>query len=146
VSHRRSPNQILTHYRLQETLLEDFYTQLGVKTLSSCIKEEHRALGQTHGATDVAVTLRKHVLERLALFLSDRRASSKYDIDWLKGSAGDTENLQVLQADSIQIKRTIKTTQAERTSIEPASAASIKSTGSRIRIYISFRMQLDMYE
>ena len=136
----------MTDDDLQETLLEDFYMQLGVKTLSSYIKEEHRALGQTHGATDAAVTLRKHVLERLALFLSDRRASSKYEIDWLKGSAGDAENLQVLQADTIQIKRTIKTNQAERTSIEPASAASIRSTGNRITIYISYRMQLDMYE
>ena len=130
----------------QETLLEDFYAQLGVKALSTYIKEEHRALGQTHGATDTAIKLRKHILERLALFLSDRRSASKYDIDWLKGSAGDVENLQVLQADSIQIKRTIKTTQAERLSIEETSAASIKSTGNRIRIYISVRMQLDMYE
>lgn len=117
-----------------------------MKNLSSYIKEEHRALGQTLGATDAAVSLRKHVLERLALFLSDRRASSKYEVEWLKGSAGDMDNLQVLQADSLQIKRTIKTNQAERTSIEPVSAATIKSTGNRIRLYISHRMQLDMYE
>lgn len=117
-----------------------------MRNLSSFVKEEHRAMGQTLGVTDAAIKLRKHILERLALFLSDRRSVCKYDMDWLKGSSGDTENLQVLQADSIQIKRIIKTSQAERTSIEPASAASIKSTGNRIRIYISFQMQLDMYE
>jgi hypothetical protein len=131
---------------IQETLLEEFYTRLGVKNLSLHIKEEHRALGQTLGVTETAVKLRKHILERLALFLSDRRSACKYDMDWLKGGTGETENLQVLQADSIQIKRTIKTSQSERTSIEPASAAFIKSTNNRIRIYISRQMQLDMYE
>jgi hypothetical protein len=86
--------------------------------------------------------VRKHILERLALFLSDRKAISKRNIEWLK----DGDNLQVIETENIQVKRSLKIQTTERTSIEAASAAHIKGSGNKLRIYISSRIELDLWE
>lgn len=103
-------------------------------------------MGSTGGVTDTAARLRKLVVERLALFLAERRSQSRYDMDWLRGEDKSGENLQVVEVDELQLKQTLKINQTERSEIQPVSAAVIKTAGTKIKLYISARMSLDLFE
>lgn len=68
----------------EEELLETFYQHLGAQTLSSLIKVEYVPHGLQVGPTAQSVALRKHVLERLTIFLAEaRRAKSAYTAEML---------------------------------------------------------------
>lgn len=69
---------------MQEGLLERFYGELGARTLSSQVRTEYMTNGQISGTTEQAKALRKHVLERLTIFLAEaRRKQSEYTVEWL---------------------------------------------------------------
>lgn len=69
---------------LQEQLLETFYENLGAKPLSSLIKTEHIPQGPSPNPSAEALSLRKHVLERLTIFLAEaRRKQSEYTVEYL---------------------------------------------------------------
>lgn len=100
---------------MQETLLEDFYGQLGSKLLSTLVHEEFRVETPTSTSTPLAVNLKKLVLERLALFLAEpRRKSSDISLEWLKKEG----NFQVVQVQGLKVKRTYKYAGAERSNIQ----------------------------
>ena len=58
--------------------------QLGARPLSSLVKTEHIPHGVVSVQSDQAKTLRRHVLERVTIFLNEaRRKQSEYAVDWL---------------------------------------------------------------
>lgn len=68
----------------QEQLLETFYEHLGAKSLSSLIKTEYIPHHPSPAPSVQSVALRKHVLERLTIFLAEaRRKQSAYNSEWL---------------------------------------------------------------
>lgn len=100
---------------LQETLLEDFYEQLGSKRLSTLIQEEYKVDGPSSNATALAVNLKKLVLERLALFLAEpRRKPSVISLDWLKKDG----NFDVVQVRGLKVRRTYRYAGEERNDVQ----------------------------
>jgi len=81
--------------KLQEHLLENFYANLGAKPLSSLIKTEHLFGHASSTPSSQAIAQRKHVLERLTIFLAEaRRKQSDYSAEWLS-KEGNFELLEV---------------------------------------------------
>lgn len=123
-------------------MLEEFYMKLGSQPLTSLIKEEYRSSG-TPIANSAAASLRKLVLERLALFYSDRtRSNAEISLDWLKKD----KNFAVYQVTSINLKRTLKQGLMERTNVQTVSACVLKGRGDLVNLYISQSVELDMFE
>lgn len=128
---------------LQEDLLEEFYSRLGSPLLSTLVKEEYKVAGIPQSNTERARGLRHLVLERLALFLSERnRSSSDLTLEHLKQEG----NFQVLETQSVNLRRTFKHGQMERTNLQEISAAAIKARGNVVSLYLSRSVELDMYE
>lgn len=68
----------------EEQLLEMFYEHLGARKLSSQVKVEHIPHGLQSYVSAETQALRKHVLERLLIFLADaRRMKTDYTADGL---------------------------------------------------------------
>lgn len=66
----------------EEQLLETFYQNLGAKPLTSFIKVEYIPHGAQLTPSLQSAALRKHVLERITIFLSEaRRRSTEYTAD-----------------------------------------------------------------
>lgn len=123
-------------------MLEEFYMKLGSQTLTSLIKEEYRSSG-TPILNASAASLRKLVLERLALFYSDRtRSNAEVGLDWLKKD----KNFAVYQVSSINLKRTLKQGLMERANTQAVSACVLKGRGGLVNLYISQSVELDMFE
>lgn len=128
---------------LQEDLLEDFYGRLGAQPLSRLVREEYNTAGVPQRDQPTANALRKLILERLALFLSERvKSASDVSLEWLRKEG----NFSVLEVKGLNLKRTYRQGQVERSNVQAMSAAIIQSRGSCISLYISQSMELDMYE
>ena len=64
--------------------METFYDHLGARPLSALVKTEYIPHGTLSSLSDHAKALRRHVLERLTIFLAEaRRKQSEYTPDWL---------------------------------------------------------------
>jgi hypothetical protein len=123
--------------------LEDFYARLGSPHLSALVKEEYKVGGMPAANTQTALALRGLVLERLALFLSERnRSSSDLTLEHLKKEG----NFHVLETSSVSLKRTFKQGTMERTNVQQISAAVLKGRGNVVSLYLSRAVELDMYE
>jgi hypothetical protein len=81
----------------QEALLERFYAH----SLDSQVRTEYMTQGQISGETERARSLKKHVLERLTIFLAEaRRKQSEYTVEWL-GKEGNFKVAEVRQLSAI---------------------------------------------
>lgn len=81
--------------KIKEHLLETFYTNLGAQPLSSLIKTEHLLGHVSSTPSSQATAQRKHVLERLTIFLAEaRRKQSDYSAEWLS-KEGNFDLLEV---------------------------------------------------
>ncbi len=122
--------------------MEDFYTRLGSPLLSALIKEEYKVSG-VPAPTPNAQDLRQLVLERLALFLSERnRSPSDITLEHLKKPG----NFAVMESSGVTLKRTFRQGQLERNNVQQISAAVIKGKNNVITMYLSKGVELDMYE
>lgn len=91
----------------EEQLLEQFYGQLGAKPLSSRMAVENIPQSIRPGTSSDAIKLRKHILERLTIFLSQHgggRKHSDYSTEFL--NKGD--NFVVQEAGRIKIRYTYR--------------------------------------
>ncbi len=123
--------------------MEEFYEKLGAQPLSALVKEETKLTGMPKSNQPHALRLRTLILERLALFFSDRgRSSSDVSLEWLRKEG----HLTVLTANSIYLKRTYRQGQVEKQNSQAISAAVVKGRGSVINMYISEAMEIDMFE
>jgi hypothetical protein len=123
-------------------MLEEFYVKLGSQPLSGLIKEEYKSSGTPIVSTS-ATSLRHLVLERLALFYSDRsKSNAEVSLDWLKKD----KNFNVFQVGSINLKRTLKQGGMERTNSQAVSACVMKARGGVINLYVSTGVEMDMFE
>jgi hypothetical protein len=123
-------------------MLEEFYVKLGSQPLSGLIKEEYKSSGTPIVSTS-ATSLRLLVLERLALFYSDRsKSNAEVSLDWLKKD----KNFNVFQVGSINLKRTLKQGGMERTNSQAVSACVMKARGGVINLYVSTGVEMDMFE
>lgn len=130
----------------QETALEDFYIRLGARRISECVKESYRFVGQSHQDSKLTTSIKNHLLERLAVFMSSRsRSCFKVDLPWLRSSSGRTDNLKVIGTDDIQLTRELKMEQS-RSILEHVTAAHTLKGNGQIAIYVSSRKPVDMYE
>lgn len=108
------------------------------------MKEAYTTVGQPQSNQPNALALRKLILERLAVFLSERQKSSSSDIslDWLRKEG----NFQVLEVPALNMKRTLRQGQREQTNVQQISAAVIRARGNAVQLYVSQSIELDMYE
>jgi hypothetical protein len=80
-------------------MLETFYEHLGARKLSSRIRHEYIPTGiQTHPSPE-AQDLRKHVLERLTIFLADQR---RFKTDYTAEGLAQGDNFLVKEARSVE--------------------------------------------
>lgn len=110
------PNQVVINddyqaYRLfrgslicapEDEKLEDFYFELGSKNLRSLVQEDF-ILGRVSEKQEEAADLRKHILERTKIFLSEgfQKDNIKHDSRWLE------KNLNVQVVTSISMRRSL---------------------------------------
>lgn len=124
----------------EEDALEVFYLALGAQKLSSIVREDVR-IGPQSNQKKLALSLRKHVIERSKIFLyeyaSYRRDSIKHDAKWLD------KNLTVETVRSVALRRSLNG--QSQTHTEKRSAASDKSSGSWV-LYVTDEGKPDMYQ
>lgn len=84
----------------EEQLLETFYEHLGARPLTSLINVEYIPHGPTPQPSQESVILRRHVLERLTIFLAEaRRRQSDYTPESLAKEGGFTvQDVRQLEA------------------------------------------------
>ncbi len=99
----------------QEHLLEDFYEHLGARPLSSLVRTEYIPHGTLPARSDKAKALRRHVLERLTIFLAEaRRKQSEYSTDWLSKEG----NFDLLEVRDLRARYTYRNGKNEYQHIE----------------------------
>lgn len=75
--------------------METFYLNLGARPISALVKTEHLFGHASSTPSAQAVAQRKHVLERLTIFLAEaRRKQSDYSSEWLS-KQGNFDLLEV---------------------------------------------------
>ncbi|UZP42091.1 hypothetical protein NXS19_009907 [Fusarium pseudograminearum] len=124
----------------EEDALETFYLSLGAQRLSSIVREEIR-IGPHSDRQKLALSLRKHVVERSKIFLFEyanyRRDAIKHDAKWLE------KNLTVDVVHSVALRRTLQG--QYQTHTEKRSAASKKTNNGWI-MYVADEAKPDMYQ
>ncbi|ODN94260.1 hypothetical protein L198_05116 [Cryptococcus wingfieldii CBS 7118] len=128
----------------EEALLENFYSVLGSQQLSSFVRTKHVSTPvSSQAASAQSIPLRRHVLERLTIFLTDRRKLASYSIDSLTKDG----NFQVEECQSLKVQRTYKNGKVEKTHTESlyAIAAPGRTRGS-IVLTVSLSAQKDDYD
>jgi hypothetical protein len=101
----------------EEQLLENFYKTLGAQPLSSKMSIENIPNGIRPGSSSTAAELRKHMIERLTIFLHQHAGSRKkkeYTAEFL--ARGD--NFVVREAGSIKIRYTYRDTRTVQQHME----------------------------
>ncbi|KAH6892336.1 hypothetical protein B0T10DRAFT_510925 [Thelonectria olida] len=124
----------------EEDALEVFYLSLGAQKLSSIVREDIR-IGPHSDRQKLALSLRKHVIERSKIFLyeytSYRRDSIKHDAKWLD------KNLTVEVVRSVALRRSLNG--HSQTHTEKRSAASAKTNSGWV-LYVADEGKPDMYQ
>ena len=99
----------------EEQLLETFYEQLGAKTLSSQVQTRYVASAPTATISAQAQALRRHVLERLTIFLAEaRRRSSGYTAGFL----AKDDNFEIQEVRDLKAKYTYTAGKQEHNHLE----------------------------
>ncbi|KAI5461412.1 hypothetical protein BGZ63DRAFT_424301 [Mariannaea sp. PMI_226] len=124
----------------EEDILETFYLALGAQKLSSIVQEDIR-IGPPSDQQRLAVSLRKHVIERSKIFLyeysSYRRDSIKHDAKWLD------KHLTVNVVRSVALRRSLSG--HSQTHKEKRSAASSQTNNGWV-LYVADEGKPDMYQ
>ncbi|KAI1096995.1 hypothetical protein F5B19DRAFT_435456 [Rostrohypoxylon terebratum] len=124
----------------EEDLLENFYMALGSQTLSAIVRVDLK-VGAHSEKQDLAVWLRKHVLERSKLFIHEyarySRDAIKHDAKWLEN------NLSVEAVQAISLRRSLRQNQSHT---EKRSAASQKEKNGWVLYVAAESRRPDMYQ
>jgi hypothetical protein len=100
---------------VQESLLETFYEHLGAKPLRSLVQTQYIPSHPSSHPSSQAMALRKHVLERLTIFLAEaRRKSSDYTIEFL----AEEGNFEVQEVRDLKAKYTYRNGKHEYSHLE----------------------------
>jgi hypothetical protein len=118
----------------QEDTLEAFYLALGVPLLGSIVQKDTR-VGGVLPKQDGADKLKKHVLERSRIFLSNdnSRDTIKHDARWLE------KNLTVQMVDTVSLRRSLP--KQGLTHTEKRSAAISSDSGRTAILYVTRRYE-----
>ncbi|KAI1458418.1 hypothetical protein F4805DRAFT_424472 [Annulohypoxylon moriforme] len=124
----------------EEDVLESFYLALGSQTLSAIVQVQLK-VGSHSEKQDLAVWLRKHVLERSKLFIHEYAKYSqnaiKHDAKWLEN------NLSVEAVRAVSLKRSLRENQSHT---EKRSAASQKEKNGWVLYVAAESGRPDMYQ
>ncbi|WVF71489.1 hypothetical protein IAT40_006295 [Kwoniella sp. CBS 6097] len=127
----------------EEHILEDFYAALGAKPLSSYVQRRYIADGPSAAPSDHANALRKHVLERLTIFLAEaRRKQSDYTSDTLSKDG----NFIIAEVRELKVKYTYRNGRTEHNHYETLYATASKGRGKAIILTVSTTAQMDDYD
>lgn len=124
----------------EDEVLEDFYLALGAQKLSDLVEEQVR-FGPHVEKQDVALKLRKHILERTKIFLHEfssyRRDLVKHDAKWLE------KNLTVEIVRSVALRRSLRGHNQVHSEKRSAAAS---TTNNGWVLYVSAEGKTDMYQ
>nr|XP_031863300.1 uncharacterized protein CI109_001175 [Kwoniella shandongensis]KAA5530372.1 hypothetical protein CI109_001175 [Kwoniella shandongensis] len=128
----------------EEHILEDFYISLGARPLSSFVKRNYIATElPTQVPSDQAKTLRRHVLERLTIFLAEaRRKQSDYNVETLNNEGNFTVN----EVRDLKVRYTYRNGKSEHHHLETLYATAVKARGKAVVLTISLTAQPDDYD
>ncbi|EIW70337.1 hypothetical protein TREMEDRAFT_29286 [Tremella mesenterica DSM 1558] len=127
----------------EEQLLETFYEHLGAKPLSSYVRTEYVTSGSVSQSTEEAKALRRHVLERLTIFLAEaRRRHSEYTIEELSKEG----MFLVQEVRDLKVKYIYKNGKQEQQHLEVLYATAQRGRGKSIILTVSMTAQPDDYD
>ncbi|WRT66409.1 uncharacterized protein IL334_003365 [Kwoniella shivajii] len=127
----------------EEHILEDFYASLGAKRLSSFVNRNYLSDHPSAKPSDHAQALRRHVLERLTIFLAEaRRKQSDYTPEILSKEG----NFTVQEVQDLKVKYTYKNGRNEHHHYETLYATASRGRGKAIILTISTSAQMDDYD
>ncbi|KAK4683722.1 hypothetical protein P7C73_g6509, partial [Tremellales sp. Uapishka_1] len=128
----------------EEHLLESFYASLGSLSLSSMVKTDYIPTGNFPSLSDQAQALRRHVLERLTIFLAEtRRKQSDYSVDWLAKEG----NFNVMEVRELKVRYTLKTAgRSDVPHLETLYATATAGRNKLITLTISLTATPDEYD
>ena len=96
-------------------MLEGFYEHLGARPLRSLVKVEHVPNGVVPAQSEQAKALRRHVLERLTIFLAEaRRKQSSYTVESLSKEG----NFMVREVRDLKARYTYRSGKSEYQHVE----------------------------
>nr|XP_019011143.1 uncharacterized protein I206_04455 [Kwoniella pini CBS 10737]OCF49924.1 hypothetical protein I206_04455 [Kwoniella pini CBS 10737] len=127
----------------EEHILEEFYASLGAKSLSSFVKRQYISDAPNPHPSDHAQALRRHVLERLTIFLAEaRRKQSEYTSENLSQEG----NFTVQEVKELKVRYTYKNGRNEYHHYETLYATASRGRGKAIILTISTTAQMDDYD
>ncbi|WVQ99431.1 hypothetical protein IAU59_006566 [Kwoniella sp. CBS 9459] len=127
----------------EEHILEEFYEALGAKPLSSFVRRQYITDGPSSTPSDHAKALRKHVLERLTIFLAEaRRKQSDYTSDTLSKEG----NFTISEVRELKVRYTYRNGRTEQNHYETLYATASKGRGKAIILTVSTTAQMDDYD
>ncbi|WWC62006.1 uncharacterized protein I303_104593 [Kwoniella dejecticola CBS 10117] len=129
----------------EEHILEEFYTSLGARSLTSFVKRQYISDSPSPHPSDHAQALRRHVLERLTIFLAEaRRKQSEYTSENLSKEG----NFTIQEVRELKVKYTYKNGKNEHYHYEIlyATASRGRGIGKSIILTISTTAQMDDYD
>ncbi|WVW83952.1 hypothetical protein I302_105975 [Kwoniella bestiolae CBS 10118] len=127
----------------EEHILEEFYHSLGARQLSSYVRRQYISDNPSTSPSDHAVALRRHVLERLTIFLAEaRRKQSDYSSDQLSKEG----NFTISEVRELKVKYTYKNGRNEHHHYETLYATASRGRGKAIILTISTTAQMDDYD
>ncbi|KAL4253718.1 hypothetical protein ABKN59_003690 [Abortiporus biennis] len=126
----------------QEDLLEEFYSTLGSRRLSTLVQEQYTTTSEVRGAKRATET-RSLILERLPLFLHEHtHAQTRIPYSWLNKDA----NFIVRTFGKITIVKSFKFGQLSLVKSQDASAVALQKDRGPIQLWLAGNDQVDMYE
>ncbi|KAK6910047.1 hypothetical protein I203_104076 [Kwoniella mangroviensis CBS 8507] len=127
----------------EEHILENFYASLGARQLSSFVRRQYISDTPSTIPSDHAQALRRHVLERLTIFLAEaRRKQSEYSSDQLSKEG----NFTIQEVRELKVKYTYKNGRNEHHHYETLYATASRGRGKAIILTISTTAQMDDYD
>lgn len=117
--------------------------ELGAKPLSSLVESKYISTPlRNHSTSDKALALRQHVLERLAIFLSDRRKSAIYTVDELARE----NKFRVEEVQSLKVQHLYRKGNKEQIHLQSLYAFASAGKGRSIILTISVTAEPDYYD
>ncbi|WWC89285.1 uncharacterized protein L201_004206 [Kwoniella dendrophila CBS 6074] len=127
----------------EEHILEEFYAALGAKQLSSFVNRQYISDTPSPTPSNQTQALRRHVLERLTIFLAEaRRRQSDYTPDSLSKEG----NFTIQEVKDLRVRYTYKNGRSEHHHYETLYATASRGRGKAIILTISTTAQMDDYD
>ncbi|KAL7421639.1 hypothetical protein Q5752_003408 [Cryptotrichosporon argae] len=127
----------------EEHLLEQFYASLGARHLNTLVHADHITYNPLPRGSDAAAKLRRHVLDRVTIFLSEpRRRGGDYGAEWLARPG----NFEVAEVGELKCRWTLRQGKVERQHLETLYAYATPDKSKKITLTVSASAQPDDYD